>query len=204
MKAISKILNNEIKHHVMIPVITCFLIYILIFILFGFAQLKKDIVIMIIERFLPLMAIILISPSFQYELDLGIHDVISSKSVNILITYLVRLLLRICAYVILTILLIELIKNAGSYVDTRLYFFQSFSIGLVLGSIGFLAFSISSSLIVSYLVPILYYLINWIPKSIFLGNFYLFRLGQGFEPKIGLNIFIALLLLVIGLFSKRT
>lgn len=129
--------KNEIKHHTYGPIITSFIVYLLIFVLFGLVELKKDIVIMIVERFLPLMGIILISPCFQYEMDYGIEDVIRSKSTGILTTYLIRLILRIFIYGMLTFLFIALIKITDSQVEMALYFFQSFSLGLLLGSLGF-------------------------------------------------------------------
>lgn len=203
MKVIGKIVRNEIKYHTIIPVILSHMIYILIFVLFGVVELKKDIVLMVIERFLPLMGIILISPCFEYEMDSGIKDIIRSKSTSILATYLVRLFLRILAYGILTILFIGLLKNTGSYLEMGLYISQSLSIGLLLGSIGLFAFGISLSLIGSYLAPLIYYLLNWMPNWKSLGDFYLFRLRQGLEPRIGLNIFLSILLFILGLYLKK-
>ena len=203
MEAARKIIKNEIKHHTYGPIITSFIVYLLIFVLFGLVELKKDIVIMIVERFLPLMGIILISPCFQYEMDYGIEDVIRSKSTGILTTYLIRLILRIFIYGMLTFLFIALIKITDSQVEMALYFFQSFSLGLLLVSLGFFAFGNSSNLIVVYIVPILYYLLNWMPNWKVLGDFYLFRLRYGLEPKIGLNIFIAIIFLTVGLYANR-
>lgn len=198
-----KILNNEIKHHILMSIISSIVVYLLIFILFGVVDLKKDIVLIIIERFLPLIGIILISPCFQYEMDSGIRDVIRSKSTSSLATYLIRLFLRIITYGMLTIIFIVLIKKTGSYVETGLYISQSLSIGLLLGSVGLLTFGISSSLIGSYLASIFYYLLSWIPNFKILGDFYLFRLRQGLEPKIWLNISLAILLIIIGLYIKQ-
>ncbi len=204
MEVARKIINNEIKHHIYSPIITSFIVYLLIFVLFGLVELKKDIVIMIVERFLPLMGIVLISPCFQYEMDYGIGDVIRSKSTSILTTYSLRLILRIFIYGVLTFLFIALIKVTDSQVEMVLYFFQSFSLGLLLGSLGFFAFGISSNLIGAYLVPILYYLLNWMPNWKALGDFYLFRLRYGLEPTIGLNIFIAIIFVTVGLYANRT
>lgn len=203
MKVIGKITKNEIKYHTITPVALALMIYILIFVLFGLVELKKDIVLMVIERFLPLMGIILISPCFEYEMDLGIRYIIRSRSTSILATYLVRLFLRIFAYGILTILFIGLLKNTGSYVEMELYISQSLSIGLLLGSLGFFTFGISLSLIGSYLAPIVYYLLSWMPNWKSLGVFYLFRLRQGLEPRIGLNIFLSIFLIIIGLYAKK-
>ena len=203
MKVAKKILNNEIKNHILMSIISSIIVYLLIFIIFGVVDLKKDIVLIIIERFLPLMGIILISPCFQYEMDSGIRDVIRSKSTNSLATYLIRLFLRIITYGMLTIMFIVLIKETGSYVEMGLYISQSLSIGLLLGSVGLLTFGISSSLIGSYLASILYYLLGWIPNFKVLGDFYLFRLRQGLEPKIWLNISLAILLIIIGLYIKQ-
>ncbi len=119
MEAARKIIKNEIKHHTYGPIITSFIVYLLIFVLFGLVELKKDIVIMIVERFLPLMGIILISPCFQYEMDYGIEDVIRSKSTGILTTYLIRLILRIFIYGMLTFLFIALIKITDSQVEAE-------------------------------------------------------------------------------------
>lgn len=203
MEVIKKIAANEIKQHTAVPVTLCFIIYILVFVLFGIVELKREIVLMIVENFLPLMGIILISPCFEYEMDLGINYIVRSKSTSILVIYLIRLFLRIFAYEVLTILFIWFLERTDSYVEMGLYIFQSLSIGLVLGAIGFFAFGVSLSLIGSYLVPIIYYMVNWMSKFKNLGVFYLFRLRQGLEPKIGLNILLSIFLIVIGLYFKE-
>ena len=86
----SKILCNEIKHHTLFNVLPCFAVFLLIYILFGIEGLKKDTVLIIAERFLPLMAIILLTPCFEYELDKGINQVIRSKTTYIGEIYFIR------------------------------------------------------------------------------------------------------------------
>ena len=86
--------------------------------------------------------------------------------------------------------------------EFSLYTLESISIGLFLGSLGFLISGISSSLIGGYLVALVYYLIQWMPNLKMLGAFYLFRIGKNLEPMIELNIGIALLFLISGLLGK--
>ena len=198
----SKILCNEIKHHTLLNVLPCFTVFVLIYILFGIEGLKKDTVLIITERFLPLMAIILLTPCFEYELDRGINQVIRSKTTYIGQTYFIRMILRITLYLLLTLIFMQVLKTQRAYMEFSLYALESISIGLFLGSLGFLVSSFSSSLIGGYLAALVYYLVQWIPGWNILGNFYLFRIGKSLEPMIELNIGVALLFLVLGLLLK--
>jgi len=198
----SKILCNEIKHHTLLNVLTCFAVFLLIYILFGIEGLKKDTVLIIAERFLPLMAIILLTPCFEYELDKGINQVIRSKTIYIGETYFIRMIWRIVLYVLSTLMLMQFLKTQRAHMEFSLYTLESISIGLFLGSLGFLISGISSSLIGGYLVALVYYLIQWMPNLKMLGAFYLFRIGKNLEPMIELNIGIALLFLISGLLGK--
>ena len=198
----SKILCNEIKHHTLLNVLPCFAVFLLIYILFGIEGLKKDTVLIIAERFLPLMAIILLTPCFEYELDKGINQVIRSKTIYIGETYFIRMIWRIALYVLSTLMFMQFLKTQRAHMEFSLYTLESISIGLFLGSLGFLISGISSSLIGGYLVALVYYLIQWMPNLNMLGAFYLFRIGKNLEPMIELNIGIALLFLISGLLGK--
>jgi len=198
----NKILCNEIKHHTLSNVLPCFAVFLLIYILFGIEGLKKDTVLIIAERFLPLMAIILLTPCFEYELDKGINQVIRSKTIYIGETYFIRMIWRIVLYVLSTLMLMQFLKTQRAHMEFSLYTLESISIGLFLGSLGFLISGISSSLIGGYLVALVYYLIQWMPNLKMLGAFYLFRIGKNLEPMIELNIGITLLFLISGLLGK--
>jgi hypothetical protein len=197
-----KILSNEIKHHTLLHILTCAVIFLLIHILFGTGRLKKDTVLIITERFLPLMAVILLTPCFEYELEEGINEVISSKSVPIICTYFIRLIWRIVLYILLSLIYIYILKIKGSYMKFFSYAWESISIGLFLGSLGLLVSGSTSNLIVGYLVSLVYYLSQWIIGWKAFGIFYLFRIGKGLEPMILFNITISFILLSIVFLKK--
>lgn len=200
----SKILNNEIKHHILLNVSLCFVIFLLIYIIFGINELKKDVVLIITERFLPLMAIILLTSCFECELDKGINEVIRSKTISIGEIYFMRLMLRIVVYILLSLIFMYVLKTKGAFVEYSSYALESISIGLLLGSLGVFISGISSSLVGGYFGPLMYYLIQWLGNWKRLGVFYLFRIGKGLEPMVQLNMGIALLFLSLGFLGKYT
>ena len=141
------------------------------------------------------MAVILLTPCFEYELEEGINEVISSKSVPIICTYFIRLIWRIVLYILLSLIYIYILKIKGSYMKFFSYAWESISIGLFLGSLGLLVSGSTSNLIVGYLVSLV---IGW--KAF--GIFYLFRIGKGLEPMILFNITISFILLSIVFLKK--
>ncbi|WP_334074469.1 hypothetical protein [Paenibacillus sp. A14] len=133
---------------------------------------------LVLERFVALSGIVLCTPLFSPEQDHNIKEVVESKLTPLSGIYVTRLILATVALVcILTGFIgVMLLNDCQFAVDA--FIFGTFATAYFLGSIGFAAYSLFDNMVVGYMLPLGYYMLNLFSGAK-LGNFYLFSLEKG-------------------------
>lgn len=169
--------------------------------LFGISNLDSSAVWTPLEIFASLIGIVLLVPIFIPELDHEIADVVNSKYTNMGLVLLLRTVYSIIAIILLIVLLCLSMKVLGSD-TTLLHISGGIANSIFLGALGAIAISICRNVAVGYMVPLIYYTINYAGGNK-LGNFYLFSgMAGSYNEKIWLAS-VGILLIILAIYVRR-
>lgn len=184
---ILEIAKVNLKYNALLSVMVSAVIIIITPMIFGTDNLDNMASAVPLEMFVSLVGIILLTPIFQPEQNEDINDIVSSKYISTSKIYLIR-----TAYS--AIILTSLISLFGIYMKaqncdvTPLLIIGTLANAVFLGSLGMIFAAISNSTIIGYMIPMVYYALNFGMGSK-LGNYYLFSMSNlDFKPKIWLII----------------
>ena len=133
----------------------------------------------LIDTYTTLNGFILMIPLYNPESSLKIRDVIFTKPMPYSRLLIHRL---ICILVSLSILLLTyliILKNRGCTFPFFPYYGAALSNCLFVGGLGILVYTCTNSAIISYMVGLFYYVLNFGGSAKLLGHFELFTLIKG-------------------------
>lgn len=161
--------------HIIIGIFLCILSPFII----GVKNLDSFSTAKVLDMYISLLGIVLLTPIFLPEQDKNINDLIKSKKENLIVNYSVRLLELIIFLVIIIFLFLIYLKIENCTFDFFKYFYGTISNCIFIGGLGILVYSILDNITVGYMVPILYYILCYGASKRYLGKFYLFSMMQG-------------------------
>lgn len=154
-----------------------------------------------LEMFVSLIGIVILTPVFQPEQNAEIDDLVSSKYISTTRIYLIRTIYSIIAITLFICMFSGYMSIRDCDVDLRLMT-GTLSDAIFLGSLGMITSSICGNTVAGYMIPIVFYSLNYGMGSK-LKIFYLFSMTIGnFEPKIWMLITGILLIAVSILFRQ--
>lgn len=170
-------------------------------IIFGTANLDQAASAVPLEMFVSFIGIVLFTPIFQPEQDDEIANVVLPKRVSIDIVYLIRTIYSL-VFLIAVIVLFGVYMMLQRSDVTFLLLIGTMANAVFLGSLGMLTAVLTDNTIVAYMIPLVYYMLNYGAgkKS---GNYYLFSMRiLDFQPKVWL-LLTGILLIFVSLLIKR-
>lgn len=147
-------------------------------VLFGIRELDSLASSFVLERFVALSGIVLCTPLFSPEQDRNIKEVVESKLTPLSEIYVTRLILATVALVCILTGFIGVMLLNDCHFTVGSFIFGTFATAFFLGSLGFAAYSLFDNMVVGYMLPLGYYMLNLFSGAR-LGNFYLFSLAHG-------------------------
>lgn len=206
LEKLDKIVRTELKTNLLPQILLSFFIMLFTKILYGFSNLNEIESLLPLERFIPLIGLTLIMPILEPELDYNVYQVIKTRETSLVFVYLVRLIIALVIYSLFIVGTLYFMDRKGSMINYNLYFLQTLSIGLFLGSIGFILIGVTQNKIYALLGSLSYYFINWFVSYKKLGCFYLFRLSRGLAPLNWMKLVLAAIFIIVGLikYIRRT
>lgn len=145
--------------------------------LFGITHLDSKATAVPLEMFISIIGIILLVPIFQPEHGGEIKDIIASKYIDSTYIHLIRVVYSVVGIIVLVLIFSLFMLLRGCEITMALIC-GTIADAMFLGSMGLLALAITGNLPVSFMVSLLYYVINIAMKSK-LGNFNLFAMMDG-------------------------
>lgn len=153
----------------------------------------------VLDYFVVLIGIILLPPIFLPEQDKELRDLIRSKYTGQAAIYLIRLsqaVFFLTAYLLVFLFVLKTGNCQAEYVK----FFAGCMAGMLfLGGLGLFAYSVSDNVVIGYMVPIIYYIMNYGGGKKIFGDFYLFSLMQGSYTEKWFLFITAVVLLTVGI-----
>lgn len=170
-------------------------------ILFGTTGLDSKAAAVPLEMLISIIGIILLVPIFQPEQDDEIKDIVASKYIDSTYVHLIRVAYSIIGIILLVLAFSLFMFVCGCKITIELIG-GTIADAMFLGAIGLLTSAITSNMPVSFMIPLLYYVLNLTMKSK-LGNFNLFSMMNGnYEPNIWIFA-MSIVFIVISILIKR-
>lgn len=191
----------NLKHNSVLSVSVSIAMLIITPIIFGTANLDKAAASVPLEMFICLVGIVMLTPIFQPEQNNEIAELVFSKYISTNIVYFIRTFCAV-ALLILFICIFGIYMKMHSCEVYLGLIIGTIANAIFLGSLGMITSALTENTIIAYMIPLVYYVINYGSGSR-LGNFYLFSLRTlDFRPKIWL-IIVGILLIFLSLIIER-
>lgn len=130
---------------------------------------------MVLERYISLIGIILLTPLFLPEQDKNVAEIVESKFTSIISVYFIRIFISVLSlFILISACILMLYLNHCEFIIWN-FVIGTFASAFFLGAIGFMAYGITGNVVVGYLLPTAYYILNF-SVGAKLENFYLFSL----------------------------
>lgn len=133
----------------------------------------------LLEQYVSVIGIFLLTPIFRPESDHSVREVVESKYTWQIGIYLTRIGMAIITIILFITGFVFCLKANNSLVLLWDYIFATFCTTLFLGSMGFMLYGISDQLILGYLAPVGYIMFNLYTGNRYVKKFYLYSLMKG-------------------------
>ncbi len=163
----------------------------------GYSNLDTAQAARVMEMYYSITGMLLFAPLLIPEQDCSIRSLIRSKELPIWQLHLVRLATAVLVAVVMILVILSIIKSSGGVIAYGSLFAGSFAEILFLGSISFLAGSLTNQFILGYMAGFMYYAVN-LGASRYLGHFALFQMIRGSYDFIPWMLILSAVFFIIG------
>ncbi len=193
------------KHNLWIPFLICILLLIVSPLFLGIENLTEPETAKVLEYYAVFISIILLPAVFLPEQDKDIRDLLSSKYMPVAKLYGIRMTQAII-YLMLLLGVYMCILKAGNceFAFLKLYMGELATM-VFLGGMGIFFYALTDQVVVGYMIPLLYYMLNITISPNKIKGLYLFSMSIGkYEWKWTLGMAgVVLLAAGIAIRSKR-
>lgn len=193
------------KHNLWIPFLICILLLIVSPLFLGIENLTEPETAKVLEYYAVFISIILLPAVFLPEQDKDIRDLLSSKYMPVAKLYGIRMTQAII-YLMLLLGIYMCVLKAGNceFAFLKLYMGELATM-VFLGGMGIFFYALTDQVVVGYMIPLLYYMLNITISPNKIKGLYLFSMSIGkYEWKWTLGIAgVVLLAAGIAIRSKR-
>lgn len=193
------------KHNLWIPFLICILLLLASPLFLGIENLTEPEAAKVLEYYAVFISIILLPAVFLPEQDKDIRDLLSSKYMPVAKLYGIRMTQAII-YLMLLLGIYMCVLKAGNceFAFLKLYMGELATM-VFLGGMGIFFYALTDQVVVGYMIPLLYYMLNITISPNKIKGLYLFSMSIGkYEWKWTLGI-AGVVLLAVGIVirSKR-
>ncbi|HKL80041.1 MAG TPA: ABC transporter permease [Mobilitalea sp.] len=197
-----KITEKNLSISLLINVFMSVVFLIMIPVIFGINDLDRLDAARILEQFVSIIGIILLTPIFRPEGNKDVREVIESKYTSQTAIYILRMLMSTITILLLVWCFAACMEANRSEIMMWDYVMGTFATAMFLGSLGLLVYAVSDQIILCYLTTAGYLIFNLFTGSRYVGKFYLYSMMRGnMEEKYWL-LGASVLMLVIPLLIK--
>lgn len=157
----------------------------------------------VMEVYFSLNGMILLTPLFWPDQDRNIRDLLRARELPLWQLHLIRLGEEFLGLCVLTALFLLWMRAGECRFAFLPCYLGTLATCLFLGGLGILAYSVTDSLPVGYMIPMAFYLCNYGSGRKYLGHFYLFTMSEGtFDGKVWIAA-AGLAMIALGLLFRR-
>lgn len=198
-----KILSANLKHNLIPYTVVCILMIILSPLFMGTENLMQEQTAKIIEMYLSLFGIIMMVPVFTPDLNRDIRDLIYSKKTPVFLLHIIRTLQSVLIFAVLGIIFLCYLRAGNCRFDFGKMFYTLMANAIFLGGVGMLVFSVSDHVVFAYMIPLIYYEMNFGTGKDKLGKFWLFSMQSGSMDEKHYLIITGLLMVILSILIRQ-
>lgn len=202
-KKIRSIGVSNLRHNFLPHFLLSVLLVLLTPFIFGTANVDAKTAAIPLEMFVSLIGIILLTPVFLPEQSGSIWDVVESKVTASVFVYSIRIGIALLGMLALIVAFVLYMKGNGCAVSLVSAIFGTFSGSVFLGALGLFVYGISDTLIVGYMAPMVYYMLNLFGGRKCFGKLYLFSMSAGSMVEKYWLISVGMVLILFTLILKK-
>lgn len=167
------------KHNLWIPFLICILLLIVSPLFLGIENLTEPETAKVLEYYAVFISIILLPAVFLPEQDKDIRDLLSSKYMSVAKLYGIRMTQAII-YLMLLLGIYMCVLKAGNceFAFLKLYMGELATM-VFLGGMGIFFYALTDQVVVGYMIPLLYYMLNITISPNKIKGLYLFSMSIG-------------------------
>lgn len=167
------------KHNLWIPFLICILLLIVSPLFLGIENLTEPETAKVLEYYAVFISIILLPAVFLPEQDKDIRDLLSSKYMPVAKLYGIRMTQAII-YLMLLLGIYMCVLKAGNceFAFLKLYMGELATM-VFLGGMGIFFYALTDQVVVGYMIPLLYYMLNITISPNKIKGLYLFSMSIG-------------------------
>lgn len=203
MERYLKIVKVNWKHHLFPYVVISFIVCVAAPLFVGTENLNIYQTAKVIEMYLSLLGILLLLPVFLPDVNQSAGEVIRTKKEPMITLYHIRLFQSILFLIFFGIIFLVYLKRGGCEFSIRDGMLSFLANACFLGGIGMLAFSLTDQIVFAYMLPILYYILNFGAGGKYWGKFYLFSMQAGHLPDKFFLLMAGILCMELSIYHKR-
>ncbi len=163
--------KTNLKYHIPVHLLVCILLLFVSPFIMGVKNLTAQDTAKVLEMYVALIGIVLLTPVFLPEQDRGIRDLVCTKYLTSAVVYLVRIAGNI-------VLLILLAYNQCDFPVVR-YFLGTLTQMLFMGGLGLFFYGLCDHLVIGYMAPVVYYMAAIGSGQKYMKMFYPFSMTYG-------------------------
>lgn len=179
MERYLKIGTVNVRHNLFYHILICILLVVMAPLFTGTENLEQSSVAKIIEVYLSLIGMILLIPTFIPDMNKDIRDLIYSKKEPVPILHSIRVLEALVIMMVIGIVFLHYLKSGNCWFSFDKMFYTFLANGMFLGGLGMLMFAIFDQAVFAYMIPLVYYVLNFGAGKKQLGKFWLFSMQAG-------------------------
>lgn len=183
MERYYSILKEQLKHNTFWQVLICAAMLLLSPLVLGIRNLDQMQSAKVLETYVALIGIVLLTPVFLPEQNTDLRDLIRSKYTKITTIYAMRAMIGIIISMICVFLYMEVMKAGNCEMDMGKYYFGVMAEVLAFGGFGILAYALGDNLVLGYMAPVIYYVAAYGAGMEHMKKLYPFGMLADYETK---------------------
>ena len=175
----SQIAKANLKHNLFPHLLIAGAFLLIAPLLMGLEYLNARSTAQVLEQYVVLIGIILLTPIFLPEQDKDIRGLVRTKYTNTAIIAGIRILEAAACLVLLTGAFLLVMKHGQCIFPAGKFLWGTLAGAVFLGGMGLCAYAIFDQIAVAYMLPMVYFLINLSNGNRYVKDFFLFSMAQG-------------------------
>ena len=133
----------------------------------------------VLEMYVALIGIILLTPICLPEQNKEIRELVEAKFMPSALITMIRLIEAGLTLILMISVYVIILKHNNCSFPVVNYFLGTMADAVLLGGLGFFAYSVFDQIAIAYMLPIVYYIINYGGGKKYIKDMYLFSMVYG-------------------------
>lgn len=190
--------KENLKHNMWIHILICAAMLLLSPLVLGVSNLPAAGTAKVLEMYISLLGIVLLTPIFLPEQDQNIRDLVYVKKTNYIKVYVIRLVSALLVLAIFLLFYMLFLKAGGCEMKFLPLYGGTLATMICFGGLGIFAYALTNHQIIGYMLPFVYYVIA-VGKGAKMGVFNPFSITMAgsYDAKVYL-LFAGVILIGLG------